>query len=346
MFFQRKILVSFFSLLTSMTYVFAHEFCLDPKPLAKAFNPCPHYSLINSVDFHPKKNLFCVTFTHCNSVVFYRIHQGKPQIVQILSNPAAHLSEPQHAVFSPDGEKIVVANWMNQTLAIYKCDESGLFRKTPATLIPSPYRLVHCKPHGIAFSPCGDFLAIAYGATSYYGRAIALFRVMENNLELMNVVESFWGIPKGITFSPDGTCLLVTFADTSSLAIFNREGPVILPTPKQILQGRETMISRPEDVKVSPDGKYCAISNSDQDTVTFYPFDPTTNQITQNIPCYVLQNPDAEHSFPHGMAFSPDGSYFLVTEFGPIRTTRDGNLFWEKETRPELAKVNLYSSRF
>ncbi|MBS0648120.1 MAG: YncE family protein [Verrucomicrobia bacterium] len=321
----------------------ASEISLHPIPIGKIINPCSRYSLINSVDFHPQRNLFCITLTHANCVILYQIDKGESHIFQTLSNPASCLSLPQHAAFSPDGTKIVVANWENQTLALYKCEESGLFQEKPAALISSPRCLVHCKPHGIAFSPSGHFLAIAYGAANDHGRAIALFRVRENNLELASVIESIWGIPKGIAFSPDGACLLVSFADTSSLAIFNLEGPEIFPIPRQILHGSETKISRPEDVKISPDGKYCAVSNSDQDTVTFYPFDPTSNQITQPFPCYVHQNPEAEHSFPHGMAFSPDGFYFLVTEFGPIRATPDGNLFWKKETRPQLAKVNLYA---
>lgn len=317
---------------------------INPRPTATATNPCLQYSLVNSVDFHPKKNLFCVTYTHGNRVALYKIDAvGNPELIQILSNPEAQLSEPQHAVFSPDGEKIIVANWTNQTLTIYKCEENNLFGEMPVTVIPFPSILVNHKPHGIAVSPCGHFLVIAYGAASYYGRALALFRMTEMSCELASLVETDQ-IPKGITFSPDGTCLLVTFSDVNILAIFNldRQNQMISPIPRQIIQGEESKISRPEDVKISPDGSYCAITNSDQHTVTFYSFDQSSNWITQAAPIHVLQNPISQLCFPHGIAFSPDGSFLAITEFGPVTATSEGHIIWKKNMRPDQAKVQIY----
>jgi DNA-binding beta-propeller fold protein YncE len=268
---------------------------------------------------------------------------GQPQLIQSLTNPESLLSEPQHAVFSPDGEKIVVANWTNQTLTIYKCEESGLLGKKPLAVIPAKGMLAHHKPHGMAFSPCGNLLAIAYGAESYYRRAIALFCMTRMGCELASVVETA-KIPKGITFSPDGSCLLVTFSDANSLAIFNldRQNQTILPIPRQIIQGAQSKISRPEDVKISPDGSYCAVTNSDQNTVTFYPFDQNSNWITQNTPSCVLQNPTSQLCFPHGIAFSPDGCFLAITQFGQISATSAGHIVWKKEMGPDQAKVHLY----
>ncbi|NGX47171.1 MAG: hypothetical protein K1000chlam3_00543 [Chlamydiae bacterium] len=341
----------FISLLFLQQVICANEILIDPVPTAMVCNPNPHYSLINSIDYHPKQPLFCVTYTHSNKVLLYEINgAGKPVIVQSLSNPLANLSEPQHAVFSPDGEKIVVANWTNQTLTIYQRKESDFFCAKPAAIIPSPSSLIHHKPHGIAFSPCGNYLAIAYGAASCYGRAIALFYMTKEGLdcELVHVLEgteALPGIPKGITFSPDGTCLLVTFSDVNSLVIFNLSGnnKTILQTPRQVIQGQETRIFRPEDVKISANGNYCAVSNSDQNTVTFYLFDKTLNLVTQRIPCYILQNPEACLCYPHGIAFSPDGLFMLVTEFGSVNITKEGDIFLDNTTRPKQSKFNLYS---
>jgi len=317
---------------------------IDPTSIAVVTNPCPHYSLANSVDFHPKKNLFCVTYTHANRVALYKINDaGKPEIIQILSNPGAQLSEPQHAVFSPDGEKIVVANWTNQTLTVYKSEKSGRFAEKPAAVIPSLSILALYKPHGIAFSPCGSFLAVAYGAGIYYPRAIALLRITERGCELASIVKTAQ-IPKGITFSPDGSCLLVTFSDANCLVTFNldRQNLRILPNPRQIIQGGGSRISRPEDVKISPDGSFCAITNSHGHTVTFYSFDPRSNWITQSTPLGVLQNPASQLCFPHGIAFSSDGAFLAITEFGSITTTPEGDIAWGKNMRPEQAKVRLY----
>ena len=74
------------------------------------------------------------------------------------------------------------------------------------------------------------------------------------NFELIHMLqgtEELPGIPKGITFSPDGTCLFVTFSDANSLVVYNlsENKKKILQNPRQIIQGKESIISRPEDVK-------------------------------------------------------------------------------------------------
>jgi len=342
--------VFFISLLFLQQMICANEVLIDQVPVAMVYNPGPNYSLINSIDHHPTQNLFCVTYTHNNKVILYEINDaGKPEMVQVLSNPLAHLSEPQHAVFSPDGEKIVVANWQNQTVTVYQKSGEGLFRNEPVAVIPPPSSLIYHKPHGVAFSPCGNYLVIAYGAAAYHGKAVALFSVTKGGLdfELIHMLqgpEELPGIPKGITFSPDGTCLLVTFSDANSLVIYNlsENKKKILQTPRQVILGEESRISRPEDVKIFADGNYCAITNSNQNTVTFYPFDKTSNKITQCIPCDILQNPEAHFYFPHGITFSPDGSFMLITEFGLVNTTEEGDIIWDHNTRPEQSKFNVY----
>ena len=84
-------------------------------------NPYPCYSLVNSVDFHPKENLFCATYTHGNQVVLYKLDgEGTSSIIQSLDNPSACFSEPQHAVFSPDGETIMYSSRKRLMLRIIK----------------------------------------------------------------------------------------------------------------------------------------------------------------------------------------------------------------------------------
>jgi len=349
--FCRILLTSLFCLSGALN-LRASEVGINPSPVAMITNPCPDYSLINSVDFHPNKNLFCVTYTQGNRVVLYKIDaKGEPKLVQSLVNPGSELSDPQHAVFSPDGTRIVVANWTSQTLTIYQREKKGLYCTTPVTVIPSPDILKPHRPHGVAFSPCGNFLAIAYGASYSYGQALALYHMTNNGIgcELVSALRGSQlpGIPKGVTFSPDGTCLVVTFSDMNSLVVYglSNNGQAIVESPLQIIQGSETQISRPEDVKISPDGRHCAVSNSDQHTVTFYPFDKKSNSITQSSPSYILRNPEAQLCFPHGIAFSPDGCFVVITQFGPLHTTSDGGIWWDHTVQPGQAKVGVYRIR-
>ena len=185
------------SLLLSQPMIYTSEVLIEHKPVAMVYNSGPKYSLINSIDHHPKQNLFCVTYTHNNKVVLYKINVvGQPEVFQSLCNPLAELSEPQHAVFSPDGEKIVVANWLNQTLTVYQRNREEYFREKPAAVILPASSLMDHKPHGIAFSPCRNYLAIAYGAAPYHRKAIALYSVTDEGcgFELVQLLEGDKGV--------------------------------------------------------------------------------------------------------------------------------------------------------
>ncbi len=61
---------------------------IDPAPLSVIPNIDSHYSLINSVDFHPQSNIACAVYTHNNKIVLYEIdgvHPPRP--IQPLCNP-------------------------------------------------------------------------------------------------------------------------------------------------------------------------------------------------------------------------------------------------------------------
>jgi 6-phosphogluconolactonase (cycloisomerase 2 family) len=334
---------------TTSSNGFAWEPPINPQPFAVVKNSLPNYTLINSVDFHPTENLFCVTYTQGNCIILYRIDpSGNVELVQTLKNPLALLSEPQHAIFSTDGKKIIAANWTNQTLTVYDSHKNDLFYEVPTVIIPASNPLKQNKPHGIVTSPCGNYLAIAFGASTYYEQAIGIFRITKkgNGYELINkfaAQEGLPGAPKGIVFSPDGNCLLVTFSNLNNFMIYDLDAQKsILPIPRQIIQGPETGISRPEDIKISSDKKFCAVTNSDRHTVTFYSFDKESNRIADNVPYYTLE---AKLCSPHGVAFSPDGAFMVVTEFGQVFTANDGGIGWKTGIAPEEAKFSVYKMK-
>lgn len=326
---------------------------INPSPIHVIKNPNTSPSFVNSVDFHPRKNLFCVTFTHNNNIVIYKLNKAdKIHVFQVLKNPSSQLSCPQHAVYSKDGRSLVVVNWCNQTFNVYHTDPKGFFQPAPITVIPFSSNLFDYRPHGIALSPDGKYLAVAYGASRQHPRAVALYLV--NGLEtaqpdfqllsLLQDEEITKGIPKGIAFSPDGSCLLVTLADTKSVAVYTIDWPheSIIPIPRQILRGPSTLLSRPEDIKFTAKGNYCAVSNSDKDTLTFYKFDKKNNYFVHDAPSYTIENPEAQLCFPHGLAFSSDGKYLVVTQFGPVVFDQDSNLSsWGNERKDSVAVFKL-----
>lgn len=95
---------------------------------------------------------------------------------------------------------------------------------------------------------------------------------------------------------------------------------MIIDPPKQILNAKDSLVSRPEDILFLPGSDSFAITNSDKDTITFYDYDNASNSITSIYPFYVLQKPEANFSFPHGLSFSPDRKYLAVTQFGESPT--------------------------
>lgn len=330
----------FKSLLPIFLLSVSHLVC---SPILVLPNTDPQYSLVNSIDFHPQRNIFCVAYTHNNKVCLYEIGQDRTvNLIQTLCNPESQLSEPQHAVFSQD--KIVVANWKNQTLTLYQGQGNGLYSSTPTATVPLPKSRPRYKPHGIAFSPCDNFLGVVFGAAKYFGKGVALYSSQGNDLRCISLLKdvSRYGVPKGICFSPDGTHLLVTFVEPSRLVIFKIWDQKIDPIPRQIIEGANTQLSRPEDIKISPDGTYCAVTNSDQNSVTFYHFNKDTNSISEGTPFKILSNPDAELSFPHSLAFSFDGAYLAITQFGKVQITADGGIFWDRSFPASEGKINLY----
>lgn len=57
--FQRKGFFICLFFLVLMIGVYASADPVHPNPVAAVANPCRNYSLVNSVEFHPKENLFC-----------------------------------------------------------------------------------------------------------------------------------------------------------------------------------------------------------------------------------------------------------------------------------------------
>lgn len=322
-----------------------------PIHILKHENSTP--SLVNSVDFHPTTNQFCVTYTHQHSVVIFQLDEaGKTTVFQVLQGDATQLSSPQHAVYSKDGHSLVVANWSNKTFSVYKADEKGFYQQTPIAVIPFFSPPEPFRPHGIAFSPDGNHLAVAFGASKTHPKAVAIYQVNDlgtsqvtfqlRSLLQENVIHR--GIPKGIAFSPDGSCLLVTLSETNSVAVYAIDwlNYSIISTPKQILSGISSCLSRPEDIKFTSDGNFCAVSNSSKDTVTFYAYDKDNNYFLSDSPVYTIESLKAGLCFPHGLAFSSDGKYLSVTHFGPVIFDKNSDLSsWGNERKESIAIYQL-----
>lgn len=336
------------------------RFIFSEKPLIFIKNNENTRTLINSVSFHPKKNIFCITLTQHHKMMLYEIDENEQvKVIQTIQSPQDRLPFPQHALFSKDGNYLLVVDWPTCSFAIYPLLESGFYQEYPSVVIPSEFFTLGYRPHGMSFSPTGEYLAVAYGFIAAAPSMIALYRVSNvDGQELVFTLVDFLqeeyitkGVSKGISFTPDGSSLVVTLSETNSAVVLSIdiETGTIAKKPLQLLQGDKTGLSRPEDIAFSVEGNCCAISNSDQDTVSFYSFDPGLNRFSFLKPLYLLGSKKKALKFPHGLAFSADGNYFALTQFGKTKIDKKGNLSFLSKDNTEgifIFRVNdLFHSR-
>lgn len=295
-------------------------------------------TLINHVCFHPKKNLFCTTFTHQHWIGLYQVGvDDRVELLQKLKNP--EMLHPQDAIFSPDGNHLVVVSWSSRNFFIYPVNAEGSIQPYPKCTVATDLSHEEYRPHGMRFSSNGNYLAVVYGSFHDAPWIVIFYRVCDLGTDhatltpCCSLQESHLlkGTPKGIDFSPDESCLVMTFTKTDSLAVFpiDLEAGWISPAPAQEISGSATKLCRPEDIVFAPDGSYCAVSNSSQDTVTFYQFDKRNNRFVTDAPFKTI---DAGLHFPHGLGFSSDGKYFAITQFGKVKLNGLGRMTtWGKE---------------
>lgn len=319
-----------------------------PELLQIIANPNPNPSLVNSVDFHPTMNLFCATFTHNNQIAIYRIDEyNHVSLCQTLSNPQSQLNHPQHAIFSRDGRYLIAANWSAQSFTFYR-NSDNFYDPIPYANISFAF-LKNYRPHGMTISSDDKYLAVAFGASEQYSKAIVLYQLEglttgNIELDLIDVLQNDFisnGIPKGITFSPDDTHLIVTFSETHSIAIFSidRETDHINPNMTQLLQAPSMPIIRPEDVKFTTDGRCCAVTNSDADSILILRYDAQENTFLFD---HRLDLFESTLYFPHGIAFSSNGKYAAISYFGQVQLDNQGVISWGTSRGDSIAIYLLH----
>jgi len=80
------------------------------------------------------------------------------------------------------------------------------------------------------------------------------------------------------------------------------------PAPTSVIEGRDSLLTRPDGVAFSPDNQCLAIANSTSHTITLHRRVDTGFETT---PCTVIRGLD-ELKYPHDLAFTPDGSFLGV----------------------------------
>lgn len=289
--------------------------------------PFDEIGISPGVEFHPFKNMVAASFWGMDAIVVFSIDsEGCLHPVQMMADSVSMLGRPHSIVFSPLGTKMWVNNYGRNTINVYNVPLTGnVVEERPLRVFQAPPSLRTEYPHSLAMSSDGGCLACAYCDSKNRGNKLVLYRVLTEpdhiELEVASVVEGAdigWPNPKGISFTPDDLGLVVTMSSENTLMLFDID-PVstrIDPEPLQTLRNPEARLSRPEEARFSPDGRFCAVSNSTADTLTFYEYDRKKRSFLSPNPVFSLENPEAKLHFPHGIAFSPDGRSLAVSDYG------------------------------
>lgn len=232
----------------------------------------------------------------------------------------ARMGPLENIDLSKDGSIAAVSNNGAASIHFYTITN---FQLTHIAEIPK----VGWWTHGVRFSRQMDYLA--YTVFGNPGK-IRLFHLMRNE-ERFDVCPAeemdthlFPLHPKGIDFSLEDRFVVICHAINNSVVpkqlsgaltvhSFDRMNGRIEPTPVSVI-GTSELLCVPEDVRFTPDGTSILVTNHGNDTVTIHAFNPENGALGES--SILLQNPEAQLSFPHGLSISPDGKYLAVTNYG------------------------------
>lgn len=228
---------------------------------------------------------------------------------------------PENLAVSPNGKLLAIcSDHCNPGVDLYRIDLE--------THLISPQPILHLAEqdlvHNVKFSSDGKYLAYA---TFHNDTSISIYEVIDNNITLhlkhmSRTPNNFTLVKaKGVAFTKNDRFILVSYClnvlDSTILPLrnllisypFNKSNGTLGAPISQVTQKLSV-----EDICFINNDNHILVTNQADDTIVVYSFDQTTGFISDGH--ILLQNPEAELSFPHGLAVSPDGNYLVVTNYG------------------------------
>ncbi len=169
------------------------------------------------------------------------------------------------------------------------------------------------RPEGIAFSPCGDFFAVANAhanCISFYKKTDsgALFETIP--FDVIEGAEAQLDYPHDLSFSPDGAHLAVANRYGDLVTVYKRDGDRFHRAPIAVIRGEASQLGAPNAIKYAPVGNAVAVCNMQQHHITFYRYE---GDVYEQSPYCVLKGTLDVLNTPDGLAFSSDGDVLAVT---------------------------------
>ncbi len=173
------------------------------------------------------------------------------------------------------------------------------------------------RPEGIAFSPCGNFVAIANSLSNN----VLFFRTsdcLSQNVQALPIfvlTNTFASYPHDLDFSPDGAHLAIASRNNNLILLHKRnaESGFYDHEPFAVIEGSQASLVNINAVKYSPCGNCLGVCDVKGNQIALFRY---RGDEYEPIPYQVLQEHIDILDRPDGLAFSSDGKLLAVTSHG------------------------------
>jgi WD40 repeat protein len=193
-----------------------------------------------------------------------------------------------------------------------------IINQSPIETIEGPKSLLN-RPEGIAFSPCGNYVAIANSEGEnvlfYYASDCKTSNSQASPVFVIGGVKSPVGYPHDLDFSPDGEHLAVACRVSNQIKVYkrNKNNGFYEQEPFAVIQGNQAKFHGINAVKYDPTGKSLGICDVWGHQVALFRFDGEAYEL---LPYQVITAPLNIFNLPDGLAFSKDGKLLAITCHG------------------------------
>lgn len=270
-------------------------------------------------------NHLAVLNLYGKKIIIYKFNpeEKKFDTIQEINNQlGAKLTNSENLTVSPDGSLLALcSDGPCPGLKIYTINpETHMIHPEPIFSLPAKDLV-----HNVKFASDGKHLAYV---TFHNDDSIVIYRVHADrdslNLQLTCTKKNTLKLmkAKAIGFTKNNKFVVVAYSlplhdsqknQLESLLVSyefdNKNGIVGNP----VCSIKQALCI--EDLALLHDDSALILSNQDKDVVRIYEFDKYNGQIVDE-GYDVLQNPEAQLSFPHGIAVSQDEKYLVVANYG------------------------------
>ena len=241
--------------------------------------------------FSAAGDLLAVTNSLGGGVTLYGVDRESHTIGEtpLAAIDRAEPVNPHGVSFSPCGRALLFSTVEHpgslRCMRLSRRADGGLVLERLQTLV-NPYAPL--RPKGLAFSPDGRRVAVAYGANAEkraHRTKAGFLAIYDFDIECGCFSRPRWTSGKGlgvgcaedVSFLPDASAVVITDQANDSASVVSIDANTgAIGNTKHRLTNPDARISFPHGNGISADGRFLAITNYGNDTLTVYALDSTT----------------------------------------------------------------------